>query len=77
MKVTAADASDQAICHAGIEAWLQEERSGASERHRVTKQGGDTSDLERSNSVEPEWQAWRAALHALAAIPEAKACLFQ
>ena len=33
-----------------------------------------TIGLACSDSVGPDWQLWKAALHALAAMPEAQAC---
>ena len=39
----------------------------------MTEQDRRTAVPEDGDSAEPDWQLWRAALHALAAIPEAKA----
>lgn len=71
-----AEAYSGAFCHAGIEAWLREEGSSAAEqRHPIALavQDGDGAASLQSESMQPEWHLWRAALHALAAIPQAQA----
>ena len=71
-----AKAYSGAFCHAGIEAWLREEASSAAEQlhpNALTMQDGDGDAALQSESMQPEWHLWRAALHALDAIPQAQA----
>ena len=65
-----------ASCHAGIEAWLREEGSSAAEQRHpnaMAVQDRDSAASLQSISMQPEWHLWKAALHALDAVPQAQA----
>ena len=59
--------------HAGIEAWLQEPHASSAEQQHVAEPERQSTVLLHSDGMEPEWQVWKAALHALAAIPQSEA----
>ncbi|CAL5220764.1 g2828 [Coccomyxa viridis] len=56
----------------GIEAWLHEEHSSTADQQHLVGQEGVTMGLACSDSMGPDWQLWKAALHALAAMREAQ-----